>query len=97
MEKVKRKTFKQQVIHLDDHSYTECTFTECHMIYLGATEVSLVRCKLIDCTWGFDGPAARVIRFMSSLYAMGGNGPEVIERTFENIRAGKLPLDPKQT
>ena len=96
MQKIKRKTFKQEVVLLDNNSYLNCTFTDCHIVYLGTTELSLVGCKFVNCTWGFDGPAARVIRFMGTLYAMGESGAELIEKTFANIREGKFPLDPKK-
>ena len=97
MQRVKKKTFKQEVIVLDNNAFSDCAFIQCHLVYLGATEVSLVRCNFTDCTWAFDGPAARVIRFMGFLYAMGEQGAELIEKTFTNIRANEFPLDPKQT
>lgn len=93
--RIKNERFEQQVIHLDNDSYIDCAFIECHVVYLGATEVSLIGCSFDNCTWGFDGPAASVIRFMHALYAMGQGGAELIEKTFANIREGKFPVDPK--
>ncbi len=96
VKKIRRKTFTAEIVLLDNNSYSNCTFNDCHIVYSGITEVSLVGCKFVNCTWGFDGPAARVIRFMGVLYAMGEGGVELIEKTFANIREGKSTLDPKK-
>ncbi|HYE95207.1 MAG TPA: hypothetical protein VD962_03290 [Rubricoccaceae bacterium] len=89
--RVVRYTFEQQDVVLDFHHFEGCTFRRCRVHYFGYGPVMLVDCAFEACSWGFDGPAAAAVRFMTDLYQMGGGARELIEQTFENIRSGVHP------
>lgn len=82
---LKNEIFKDQDIVLDGNTFTECTFTNCRLSYSGVLPVSMVSNRFDNCKWGFLGPAAATLNFMTALYH--GGGKEIIEATFSNIRA----------
>lgn len=84
-----KKTFVEQSIVIDGHSFIECKLERCQLIYTGAALPTLQHCSFFDCTWKFDGPAARTVMMMTALY--GGGMQELIEQTFENIRGAPRP------
>jgi hypothetical protein len=82
------QTYTRQTIHLDGCSFYNCVFDRCRMIYAGLMSNTLNTCKLIDCTWSFEGPALNTVQYLSALYADGGDSAKLVEATFNDIRSG---------
>jgi len=89
MQKLDGKTFTDISIIIDGNSYTNCRFERCEIIFCGAAAVGMKGCTFVDCKWAFDGPSLRTVQFMAALYAIGGDGKQLIEATFNDIRQGK--------
>ena len=53
---------------------------------LGYGAFALNQCEVKNCEFTFAGPAASVIKTMSSIYKIGEQGKNLIEGTFEQIR-----------
>lgn len=87
--KFQNRTFKNEPINLDDNTYIGCTFNHCEIIYSGGGPPNLTNNSFNDCSWTFDGAAARTLSFMAALYT--GGGKTVIENTLDNIRGKKKP------
>ena len=91
-EKYKNRTFENKLIQLDGNQYINCTFQDCTLQYGGFGDVKLEGCQFNKCSWSFTDAAARTVQFMSALYyGAGEGGKDLIEKTFENIREGRLP------
>jgi len=80
------KKYENISVSLDGGTFVGCEFTRCRMIFSGLLPVTLEGGRFSECQWEFSGPAAQAIGFMAAIYAQGGGGAELIEKTFENIR-----------
>ena len=80
------QTFKNIQVQLDGSTFRGCTFEACILLFSGLMPVSLDNNSFNDCRWEFTGSAALAVGFMTALYA--GGGRDIIERTFQSIRAG---------
>ncbi len=87
--KYSNQPFTNEPINLDDNTYIGCTFSHCEIIYSGGAIPTLTNNSFSDCSWTFDGAAARTLAFMAALYT--GGGKAVIEHTLDNIRGKKKP------
>lgn len=76
-----------ETILLDGATLTGCTLRQCRLVFNGIAGVNLGVNTFIDCTWSFDGPAARTVQFLKALYT--GGGKALVDRTIEDIRAAK--------
>ncbi len=85
-----KQTFEGKKVLLDGQDFIDCTFTKCHIEYAGFMGVTLDGNRFTECTWGFTGAAANAIGFMAALYAQGGDAKSLVERTFDNVRSGKV-------
>ena len=86
MKIVKNKFVNEEVL-LDFHEYAACEFRDCRMVILGHGPFLLTKCKVINCTFNFAGPAAKTVQTMSAIYHLSGDqGKQLIEATFDNIR-----------
>ena len=65
------KTFQDERIILDGHTYDGCTFERCELVFFGAAVTTLTNNHMIDCTWRFEGNAALTLAFLRAL-AEGG-------------------------
>ena len=91
-EKYENRTFENKLIQLDGNQYISCIFQSCTLQYGGFGDVKLEGCQFNKCSWSFISAAARTVQFMSSLYhGAGEGGKDLIEKTFNNIREGRLP------
>jgi hypothetical protein len=86
--------FEDQDIILDFNHFHACTFRRCRLTYFGYGPIALENCHFDDCAWGFSGPSANTLSFMTHLYHAGTGARDLIERTIENIRRGGHPHDP---
>ena len=87
------KSFAHATVVLDGNEYLNCHFRECEIVFSAILPVSLVGCQFDGCVWRFAGPASLAIEFMSGMYNGIGEAQQLIERTFENIRAGGTVLE----
>jgi hypothetical protein len=79
---------------LDGNEYVDCSFTDARLIFRGGAIPSLVRPKLHNIGFEFEGPADRTIGFLSGMYQ--GGFAQIIEMFFEYIRTGKPPEGGRQ-
>lgn len=86
-----KQTFNDLTIHLDGGTYVECRFTNCVLVYSGALPVHMSACSFDGGRFEFGGAAALAINFMTGVHKGGGQGRQIIEETFENIRRGQAP------
>jgi len=90
-EKYENETFEDRVIQLDGNQYINCTFRRCQLQFGGLASVTLESCNFNQCSWTFTEAAARTVNFMIGLYhGTGKGGRDLVEKTFENIRKGRL-------
>ena len=83
------ETFTDEVFHIDGNSYVRCKFIRCRIIFSGEFGVSFKECSFVDCDWGFAGPAANTLRYLSALYqGLGHSGEDMVESIFGSIRNG---------
>jgi hypothetical protein len=87
------QTFKGTEISLDGNTYTGCTFQGCNLMIGGAQPFHLRACKVLNCTYGFRGPALRTIHTLHLLYQTGEVG--IVEGLFNQIRTG--PIRPPES
>ncbi|CAH5421330.1 Uncharacterised protein [Klebsiella oxytoca] len=85
---LRNQTFENELIVLDLHSYTNCKFVKCKMVYSGFSDVMLVENDFYNCEWHFTGPASNTLNFLRLFYnKMGEPGKKIVEDTFDNIRS----------
>jgi hypothetical protein len=77
------QTFINRDIRLENNEYVGCTFERCMIWYNASGPVALQGNRFNECTWQFDGAAARTIKFMTDIYQ---TAPDLMETTFNNIR-----------
>lgn len=83
------KHFIKDTIDLDGESFFNCTFTDCILRYSGGALPEMQACTFSDSTFELAGAADRTVIFITAMYhGMGEGGKNLVERTFENIRAG---------
>ena len=87
--KFKDRTFKNEPVNLDNNTYTGCTFNHCEVIYSGGGLPNLTNNSFNECSWIFDGAAARTMQFMTALHNSGGGFLQLIDATIDNIRGKK--------
>lgn len=91
MAKFENSKFENTEEKLDGNIYVNCTFKRCRLVYGGTGVVTLEGCGFHECSWSFVDAAARTINFMVGLYhGTGEGGRKLIEKTFHNIRKGRL-------
>jgi hypothetical protein len=72
-------------VEIDGQSFENCTFDRCAVIFKATAPSQFNGCTLNACSFGFEGPAAMTLKFMSDLYKI---APDVVEKTFDNVRLG---------
>ena len=84
-------TFEGVVVVLDGNEYRSCILRKCKVVFRGTTTCSLSDTSFEGCEFGFDGPAALTINYMSAMYqGLGEFGKRLIEGTFNDIRTGSF-------
>lgn len=82
------QTFSDQEVLLDGNQFVGVTFEDCRLVFAGIMPITLDSCSFRRCSWGFAGPAQNAVQFMTSMYALGGEGERLVEGTFRSIREG---------
>jgi hypothetical protein len=85
------KDFVDQDVHLDNNTFTGCTFRNCRLIYSGEGAVELSVCNFDEeSQWLLGGAAVRTLDYLTMLYhTPGKTGRKLIEEMFEKIRRGR--------
>jgi hypothetical protein len=88
--KFKDRTFRKEDVHMDFNQFLNCTFIDCNLIYHGYGPIGMEGCSFKNVRWSFSDAAANTVAFMAALYAGAGEGGrQLIDKTFENIKAGQ--------
>lgn len=69
MKKHHGATYEKETITLDDHSFEDCTFIGCRLVYSGVGTVGLSGCRLHECSFHFEGAAGNAVAFINALAA----------------------------
>ena len=77
--------FSNARVQVDNDRFFNCTFERCLIVYGARGSVTLDHCKFKECSFAFEGAAGNTVSFMTALYRL---SPDLIERTFDNIRLG---------
>jgi len=73
--------------HLDGNTYTQCTFTNCTVIYRGGEIPIITSCEFEQCVWGWEDSAGRTLEFLRSMRnRLGTGGKSVVEDVARHIR-----------
>lgn len=75
-----------EVVPIDGHTFAHCRFDGSILVFAGFDYVSFQHCVFNSVQWRFDGPSARVLAFLTSMYH--GGAQEFVENTFAAIRSG---------
>jgi hypothetical protein len=59
--------YENQTIVLDDNLYEECVFVGCRLVYSGSGTVGLSGCRLVECSFHFEGAAGKTMAFLNAL------------------------------
>jgi len=85
------RTFENESLFLDLGSFVRCTFTKCQLTYHGDGIVDFQDCIFEDCSWTFEGAAARTLEFLATLYRRTGqSGQELVEGIIESIKSSPV-------
>jgi hypothetical protein len=73
---------------LDGNTYTQCTFTDCNIVYRGGEIPIIAGCRLERCRWIWEESALRTIQFLKGIYSgMGQGGRQIVEDVLKEVRA----------
>lgn len=87
LKEIKNKTFRNQDIHLDNHNFISCVFTNCKIIYSAEGPIGLWDCQFDGVQWELEGPASSTLGFLTLMYTQfGEGGKSLVEGTIENIK-----------
>ena len=83
------ESYKDKKIDMDFNEFVDCEFTKCELVFHGVGKIGMEGCSFSSVRWTFADAAANTVQFMTALYhGAGPGGKQLIESTFENIRAG---------
>jgi hypothetical protein len=87
----KNKFFDQDIV-LCNNEYRDCEITRCRFIYDASGPMVISDCKMIDCSWFFDGAARDTLGFLSAIYNTDGDGDtkNMFDELFNDIKNGKI-------
>jgi uncharacterized protein YjbI with pentapeptide repeats len=83
---IEKQNFQGERVVLDNHTFVDCVFRRCILVYSANTEISLTNCRFEEVEWEFDGPAARVLSFLHATYQNGRDGEEFVRAIFRNFK-----------
>lgn len=71
METVEGQTFENTEVRVDGKLFRNCTFRNALLVYSGDTDFGLDGCELDQIRFGFEGTAARIIKWVRQMKAQG--------------------------
>lgn len=90
MNEVRGATYTSSTVEVDDNHFIECTFEKCHLVYKGLGPVQFTTCKLEECVWAFDGPAANTLSFLGSMSDAGSGMQGVLTAILNDLKTGVI-------
>lgn len=84
------QTFDGERVVLHGNFFNDCTFKNCELVYDGAPSPTFHNNQFVDSVFIFTGPALRTLYFLGNIYHAGEGGEEVVEKTFSDIKAGRI-------
>ena len=88
-------TFRETVVELDGNQSLNCQFFRSKLVYRAEDTVAFDGCTFTECDWVVDGPAERMLYFLSALYrGLGPQGETLVEGIFDQVRTGTIGLKP---
>ncbi|WP_439134203.1 hypothetical protein [Pseudomaricurvus sp.] len=84
------RTFDGERVVLHGNFFNDCTFKNCELVYDGDPSPTFYNNQFIDSVFVFTGPALRTLYFLGNIYRAGEGGQEVVEKTFGDIKAGRI-------
>ena len=84
------QTFRDERIELGGNIFHNCIFERCELVFDGHRSPTFKDNEFIDTVFVFTEQAVRTLYFLANIYHAGEGGREVIEATFEAIRAGSF-------
>jgi hypothetical protein len=76
---------------VDGNTYTRCQFHGCRLEYHGGKPPVFRNCVFNDCTWGFRGGAARMLKFLKTQWDLGPeHGHEVVLSAFQFVTGERV-------
>ena len=85
-ERVQGREFTGERLVIDGKHFEDCRFESCTLVFEGGVAPNFVRCEFAAPQFAFTEAAKNTVQLMSAIY--NGIDPRIIEKTFDNIRAG---------
>jgi hypothetical protein len=83
------REFIGETVKLDGQRFYDCSFKECVIVYEEKLPFQTNGCKLINCTWRFEGAAKLMVDALCYLHGTGYK--ELVEKLFDIIRGTATP------
>ena len=88
---IQDQTFEGGRLELDGIRFERCRFVGTQLVYRGDDATDLIECAFQDCAWSLEGPSARTLDLLSSLYHhTGQEGRDLAEAIVAGIREGTI-------
>ena len=84
--------YHDTTVELDGHTFQNCTFDRCTLVYRGNDLPNLTNNSLNECLFRFDDAAIRTIVFLQQLYT--GGMEKIVEDFIRLIKSGAPPGTP---
>ena len=65
-------SYNHETIALDGEAFRNCEFRDCRLVYSGGKAPRFDDCKVINCEWKFEGPAAETLAHLRGVWNAGG-------------------------
>ena len=82
--------FQNERVELGGNSFHKCTFEHCELVFDGDRSPTFTDNEFIGSVFVFTDQALRTLYFLANIYHAGAGGAEVVEHTFDAIRAGSF-------
>ena len=84
--------FNHETVILDGETFSSCEFRDCRLVYSGGEPPSFQGCRIDDCEWKFEGPAAAHYEWFSirARSRFRGCGPGRVRQCFLSGEAGNV-------
>ena len=82
--------FHNERVELGGNSFHNCTFEHCELVFDGDRSPTFTDNEFIGSVIVFTEQALRTLYFLANIYHAGNGGAEVVDHTFDAIRAGSF-------
>ena len=87
--RIKGKDFENDSVLIDKHTFDNCTFKSCQLVYRGLSQIDFNNTKAFDCKVTLAGSALRTIDFLKLLNndnGEGDTGKKTVNKIIDQIR-----------